>query len=323
MFTFIVRRMVQSVPVVVIVTVLVFLALHAVPGDPILARGGMQIQLTPEQIAQLRAEVGLDQPIHIQYFRWVANALQGDLGISYYNQRRVSELVALRLPATLQLTAMSLLIALLIAMPVGILAAVKQHSLFDYLGTTLVTVGMALPGFWLAIMLVLVFSVTLGWLPAVGYTPLFQDPGLNLRHAALPALTLGFILAAPTMRFLRSSMLEVIRQDYIQAARAKGLAERSVMLGHALKNALIPTVTVVGLQLGHLLGGAVVVEWVFGWPGLGHLTVEAIKMRDYSVVQGSVTLFAVGFVLVNLLVDVVYGALDPRIRHTVAAGGAA
>lgn len=316
MSTFIARRLLQSVPVVLLVSVLVFTALNFVPGDPILARQGTQMSLTPEALAKLRAELGLDQPLWVRYLRWIGDALHGDLGTSYYNQNRVSDLVAQRLPATLQLALAALAIALLIAVPVGILAAVKQNSLFDYLGTMLVTVGMSLPGFWLGIMLILLFSVALGWLPAVGYVPLAQDPGQNLKHLILPAFTLGVILAAPIMRFLRSSVLEVIRQDFVMAARAKGLRERAVVLRHVLKNALIPTITVIGLQLGQLLGGAVVIEWVFGWPGLGQLTVDAIKMRDYAVIQSTVLLFAVGFVVVNLAVDLLYGALDPRITHT-------
>jgi peptide/nickel transport system permease protein len=315
MARFMLHRTLQSLPILLLVSVLVFGALHIVPGDPILARQGTQTRLTQEELDRLRAQVGLDKPLYEQYVRWTLDALRGDLGISYNNQRPVSDLVQLRFPATFELSLLSLTIALLIAVPVGILSAVRPNSLLDYLSTGLVTVGIALPGFWLGIMMILLFSVRLDWLPAVGYVPFLEDPIQNLKHAAMPAATLGFLLAAPTMRFLRSSMLEVIRQDYVQTARAKGLAERAVITGHAMKNALIPTITIVGLQLGHLLGGAVIIEWVYGWPGLGELTVDAIKMRDYSVVQATVFLFAAGFVLVNLLVDLLYGALDPRIRH--------
>jgi peptide/nickel transport system permease protein len=318
MLNFMLHRTVQSLPILLLVSVLVFGALHIVPGDPILARQGQSTRLTEEELDQLRAQVGLDKPLYEQYVRWVVDALRGDLGLSYNNQRPVSELVRLRFPATFELAILSLTIAMLIAIPVGILSAVRRNSLLDYFSTGFVTVGIALPGFWLGIMMILLFSVRLDWLPAVGYVPFREDPIQNLKHAAMPSLTLGFLLAAPTMRFLRSSMLEVIRQDYVQTARAKGLAERAVITGHAMKNALIPTITIVGLQLGHLLGGAVIIEWVYGWPGLGELTVDAIKMRDYSVVQATVFLFAAGFVVVNLLVDLLYGALDPRIRHATA-----
>lgn len=318
MLNFMLHRTIQSLPILLLVSVLVFGALHIVPGDPILARQGQSTRLTAEELDQLRAQVGLDKPLYEQYVRWVLNALRGDLGLSYNNQRSVSELVQLRFPATFELAVLSLVIAMLIAIPVGILSAIRRNSLLDYFSTGFVTVGIALPGFWLGIMMILLFSVRLDWLPAVGYVPFREDPIQNLKHAAMPSLTLGFLLAAPTMRFLRSSMLEVIRQDYVQTARAKGLAERAVITGHAMKNALIPTITIVGLQLGHLLGGAVIIEWVYGWPGLGELTVDAIKMRDYSVVQATVFLFAAGFVAVNLLVDLLYGALDPRIRHATA-----
>lgn len=315
MINFMLQRIVQSIPVLILVSVMVFAALHIVPGDPILASKGQTTTLTAEDLDRLRHAAGLDKPLYQQYLDWTTGVLRGDLGLSYNNQLPVSDLVRLRIPATFELAILALSIALLLAVPVGILAAVRPNSLLDYISTGFVTVGMALPGFWLGILMILLFSVRLDWLPAVGYVPFREDPIQNLKHAAMPAATLGFLLAAPTMRFLRSSMLDVIRQDYVQTARAKGLAERSVITGHAMKNALIPTITIVGLQLGHLLGGAVVIEWVYGWPGLGQLTVDAIKMRDYSVVQATIFLFAAGFVIVNLIVDLLYGVLDPRIRY--------
>ncbi len=297
-----------------VVSILVFGALHILPGDPFLAAQGTQISLTAEDLAKLRAEVGLDQPLPIQYVRWLTDALRGDLGISYYNQRQVTDVVLLRVPATLELTLVAVAVALLIAVPAGVVAAVRRGSKLDFLVTGIGTIGMSLPGFWLGIMMILLFAVRLAWFPVVGYVPFLQDPLLNLKHLALPAATLGFILVAPTMRILRSSTLDVIRQDYVQTARAKGLAERVVIRRHVLKAALVPTLTIVGLQLGYLLGGSVVIEVVFGWPGLGQLTVESIKLRDYSVVQSSVMLFATGFVLINTVVDLLYGVLDPRVR---------
>jgi peptide/nickel transport system permease protein len=316
MQTFIARRVIRSVPVLFVVSLLVFGALHILPGDPFLASQGTQVTLTAEDLAKLRAEVGLDQPVHVQYFRWILAGLQGDLGVSYYNQRHVTELVALRLPATVELTFVSLVLALAVAIPAGIFAAVRRGSAVDYLVTSIGTIGMSVPGFWLGIMMILFFSVQLGWFPAVGFEPLLQNPLDNLKHVVLPATTLGFILVAPTMRVLRSSTLDVIRQDYVQTARAKGLPEGLVIARHVLKAALIPTLTIVGLQLGYLLGGSVIIEWVFGWPGLGQLTIESIKLRDYAVVQSTVMLFAIGFLLINLVVDLLYGVLDPRVRTT-------
>jgi peptide/nickel transport system permease protein len=315
MQTYILRRIMQSIPVLVLVSMVVFACLHVLPGDPFLAREGTTSGLTGEDLARLRAEVGLDRPVYVQYLSWVGNAVQGDFGVSYFSQTEVSWLVSVRLPATLQLTLFAMTFSMLISIPLGILAAVKQNSIVDYIVTAIGTIGMSLPSFWLGIMMIVVFSVHLGWLPAVGYRPFFEDPVQNLKHVILPCVTLGLILIAPTMRFLRSSVLEVKRQDYVQTARAKGLRERTVIGGHVLKNAMIPTLTIIGLQMGYLLGGSVVIEWVFGWPGLGQLAVDAIRQRDYAVVQASVMIFATGFILINLIVDILYGALDPRIRH--------
>jgi peptide/nickel transport system permease protein len=209
----------------------------------------------------------------------------------------------------------ALAVALLLAMPAAILAAAYRGSWFDWLVSGFVSAGMAIPSFWLGIMLMLLFSVRLGWLPVVGYEPLTRDPAGNLRHLVLPALTLGLIIAAPIMRFLRSSLLEMLRQDYVTVARAKGLSETAVMLRHAVRNALLPFVTFLGLQFGALMSGAVIVEWIFSWPGMGWLTVDAVFNRDYTVVQGAVTLAACAFVVINILIDVLYAALDPRVKH--------
>ncbi len=315
MQTYVIRRLLQSIVVIILVSMVIFASLHLLPGDPFLAKQGIQIGLTGEDIAKLRAAAGLDKPVYLQYVIWAGNALRGDFGVSYYDQVEVSSLIALRLPATLQLTVFAMTFALLIAIPLGIAAANRQNTIVDYIVTAIGTIGMSVPSFWLGIMLILVFSVQLGWLPAVGYVPFFDDPVTNLKHIVLPCVTLGLVLIAPTMRFLRSSILEVKRQDYVQTAHAKGLSERNVVFGHILKNAMIPTLTVVGLQMGYLLGGSVVIEWVFGYPGLGQLVIDAIRLRDYGVVQATVMLFATGFVLINLLVDILYGALDPRIRY--------
>lgn len=314
---YVVRRLLQAIPVLVVVSLIVFTSLNILPGDPITARQGANMTAGyAEVVDELRRQHGLDRPLPEQYARWVLGALSGDLGISYVTGRPVAALIVERAPATAELAILSLLIGLLIAVPTAILAGVKQRSWIDTLVTGFVSIGMALPAFWLAIMLMLLFAVRLGWLPTVGHEPFLRDPVANLRHVTLPALTLGLILAAPLMRFLRSSVLEVIRQEYVTVARAKGLGSREVLVRHVLKNALIPTITVLGIQLGQLLGGVVIVEWVFAWPGMGWLTVDGVFQRDYSVVQGTVTLIAVVFVAINLLIDLLYAVLDPRIRYS-------
>ena len=313
---YIIRRVLQGIPVLFIVTIIVFLVLNLLPGDPVMARQGSQMSPDFAQlIEQLRKQMGLDRPIHERYVFWLTHALRGDLGVSYITQYPVADSIRQRLPATIELVLVSIIIALLISLPAGILAALNQNSWIDWVVTGLVTVGMAVPSFWLGIIFIIFFSVRLGWLPAIGYEPLLKDPAKNLTHLILPATTLALIIAAPIMRFLRSSLLEAIRQDYVTTARAKGLRESVVVGRHVLKNALLPLVTVVGLQFGNLLGGAVIIEWLFAWPGMGWLTVDAVFKRDYSVLQGTVTVAAILFVVINLLVDILYAVLDPRIRY--------
>jgi peptide/nickel transport system permease protein len=268
-----------------------------------------------EIVKQLRHQMGLDRPLYERYVLWLGKALRGDLGVSYITQKSVSGLIRQRLPATLELTIAALAVALLLAVPAAILSAAHRGSWFDWLVSGFVSAGMAIPSFWLGIMLMLLFSVRLGWFPVVGYEPLTRNPADNLRHLALPGLTLGLIIAAPIMRFLRSSLLEMLRQDFVTVARAKGLSETAVMLRHAVRNALLPFITFLGLQFGALMSGAVVVEWIFSWPGMGWLTVDAVFNRDYTVVQGAVTLAACAFVIINILIDVLYAALDPRVKH--------
>jgi peptide/nickel transport system permease protein len=299
------------------VSLLVFLVLNLLPGDPVMARQGAFMDANYAQlIATLKSQMGLDRPIPERYAIWVWHALQGDFGVSYITQNSVAGLIAQKLPATLELTVLSLVLALLVALPAGILAALRPNSWLDLAVTGFVTMGLAIPGFWLGMMLMILFAVQIGWLPAVGYAPLTENPGDNLRHVVLPAVTLAIILAAPVMRFLRSSLLEVLGQEYITTARSKGLAPALVISRHALANALIPTITVIGLQFANLLSGVVIIEWLFAWPGMGWLTVDAVQNRDYSVVQASVILMATGFVLVNLVVDVLYAVFDPRIRYS-------
>lgn len=314
---YVLRRLLQGIPVLFIVSLIVFLALNLLPGDPVIARQGTMTSAGYDEIVQeLRRQMGLDRPLHERYVLWLSKALRGDLGVSYITQKPVLGLIGQKLPATLELAVAAFLIALALAIPTAIIAAVHRGSWFDWAVTGFVTAGMAIPSFWLGIMLMLLFSVRLGWLPAVGYEPLLRDPIANLRHVALPATTLGLIIAAPIMRFLRSSLLEVMRQDYVTVARAKGIAEMAVLGRHVVRNALLSLVTFVGLQFGALVSGAVIIEWIFAWPGMGWLTVDAVFNRDYSIVQGAVTLAACGFVVINILIDVLYAALDPRVKHS-------
>ena len=314
---YLIRRLLQGIPVLFVVSLLVFLVLNLLPGDPVMARQGAFMDANYSQLmATLKHQMGLDRPIPERYAIWVWHALQGDFGVSYITQNSVAGLIAQKLPATLELTVLSLVVALLVAIPAGILAAVRPNSWLDMAVTGFVTMGLAIPGFWLGMMLMILFAVRMGLLPAVGYTPITENPGDNLRHVVMPAVTLAIILAAPVMRFLRSSLLDVLGQEYITTARSKGLAQAVVISRHALRNALIPTITVIGLQFANLLSGVVIIEWLFAWPGMGWLTVDAVQNRDYSVVQASVILMATGFVLVNLVVDVLYAVFDPRIRYS-------
>lgn len=294
---------------------IIFVVMRVLPSDPVLTRAGATNVWSEEMAREMRAKFGLDKPIHIQYIRWIAGALRGDFGVSYYNQFSVTELLQRKLGATIELAVAALLLSLIIAIPAGIYSAVKHNTWVDYLTSGFVTIGISIPSFWLGIILVIIFSVWLKVLPSSGYVPFFQDPLRNLQLLILPATTLAIILAAPTMRFLRSSLLEVLQQDYIRTARSKGLEERKVLYRHAMRNALIPTVTILGIIIGSLISGVVLVEWVFSWPGIGWLAVDSVFKRDYSVVQTVVLFITMMIVLVNLAVDLAYGFLDPRIRY--------
>ena len=315
MLTYIIRRVLQAIPVLWVVVIIVFLLLRLSPGDPATAMLGNIPGVTKEIIDQVRSELGVDKPLVVQYVNWQIDLFRGDFGQSYYNKVPVTTLIAQRLPKSMELAVVALAIALPFSLGAGILAAVKRGTWIDHAATAFVTAGIAIPGFWLAIMLVLLFSVQLKWLPSSGYVSFFDDPVGHIRILILPALTLAILVAAPSMRFLRSSMIEVLNEDYIRTARAKGLAQRIVVNRHAVKNALIPTVTFVGLQFASLLAGTILIEWVFGWTGIGWLIVNAIHSQDYLVVQGGVIVMASFFVVVNLGVDILYAVLDPRIRY--------
>ncbi len=290
-----------------------FALIHLTPGDPIDAMMAESVDASVKE--RLRRDLGLDQPLHVQYAAWMERLLQGDLGRSIRNQEPVIENVARRIRPSLELAALAMLVSLAVAFPLGVLCAARRNTPIDGAGTTFALFGICMPNFLLALLLIFLFGVRLRWLPISGYVDPLEEPLAGLRSLALPAVTLGLALAAVVTRTLRSSMLEALTEDYVRTARAKGLSERQVVVGHVLKNALIPVVTVIGLQLGTLIGGAVITEYVFALPGVGRLVVDAVFARDYPLVQGVVLLIAVGFIASNLLVDLLYGWIDPRIRH--------
>jgi ABC-type dipeptide/oligopeptide/nickel transport system permease component len=299
------RRLLGLIPVLLGVSLLVFAILKFIPGDP--ARAVAGLDASREDVENIRHQLGLDRPVYVQYVVFLGDALTGDFGRSVRSRRPVIEEVANTLPATVQLALVSMALATVVGVVLGVVAATRQYTIWDGLTMVVALLGISVPIFWLGLMLILVFAVQLGWLPAQG-----RGGPENL---VLPSLTLGAASAGIIARMMRSSMLEVMRQDYVRTARAKGLQEQVVVLRHALKNAAIPAVTVIGLQFGYLLGGAIITETVFAWPGMGRLVVEAIKFRDYPVVQACILLLALAFSLVNILVDLTYAYLDPRIRY--------
>ena len=304
MHRYILRRLFLLIPVMLGVSFVVFTIMFFTPGDPAAMMLGERAPA--EEVAALRTQMGLDDPFPVQFGRFVFNAARGDLGRSLVSRRPVFQELYSRFPATLQLAASAVLIAVLMGIPIGILSATRQYSAFDAISMGIALVGVSMPNFWQGMMMILIFSVTFGLFPSSGYGTIW--------HLIMPALTIGTSSAAIITRMTRSSMLEVVRQDYIRTARAKGLSEKVVINRHGLKNALIPIVTVIGLQFGWLLGGAVLTETVFAWPGVGRLMVDAIRQRDFPVVQGGVLLLALTFSVVNLAVDILYAYIDPRIK---------
>ena len=305
-------RSLGVIPTLIGVSVLVFLVTYFIPGDPAQIMAGSDA--TPDVVASLRHQWGLDRPIYVRYGVWAANALRGNLGESYFSHLTVLQLVATASRVTVELAILALLIAVVIAVPAGIVSAVRPGSWFDLTATALGFGGLSIPGFWLGIMLIYVFSVYLRWLPAGGFTPLSSGVIPNLRSMILPAIALGTFASTQFMRYLRASMLEVLGADFTRTARAKGLTELIVLVRHAMRNAMIPFVTVLGVQMGYLLGGTVITESVFALPGIGRLVLNAILNRDYQVAAGIILLIATAFVLVNLVVDLLYPVLDPRVR---------
>ncbi|MDR5682737.1 MAG: ABC transporter permease [Armatimonadota bacterium] len=305
MWRYLLKRVLLAIPVLLGVSIVVFAMVRFIPGDPAQIMAGQAA--TQEVVEQIRESLGLDQPILVQYAYFLRNALTGDLGRSLFSGVPVSEELGQRFPRTVRLALASIFVAALIGIPAGILSATRHLSWVDSIVMILALAGVSIPVFWLGLNLILVFSVRLHWMPAFGYE--------TWRHLVLPSITLGTASAAIIARMTRSAMLEVLRQDYVRTARAKGLAERVVVNHHALRNALIPVVTVVGLQLGALLSGAVLTETVFSWPGIGKLLVDSVLARDYPIIQGAVLLIAATFVFLNVVVDATYAMLDPRIRY--------
>jgi peptide/nickel transport system permease protein len=306
------RRLVLSIPILLLVTIMVFGLIHLIPGDPATVILGQEA--TPEAKVALRHDLGLDRPLVVQYLTWLGNVLRGDLGRSLVDRTPVAEQIKLRLPITLELTIGTFIVALLIALPAGVISATRRGSITDYSSTLIALGGLSIPPFWLAIMFILLFAVKLHWLPASGWVPLSEDPRANLEAMIMPMVATGIRESAALTRMLRSSLLDVLGADYVRTARGKGLGEWLVIMRHALSNALVPVVTSAGLLLAGLFGGLVITETIFAIPGFGRLIVEAIYQRDFVTVQGAILVSALLVVLVNLLVDLLYALIDPRIR---------
>jgi peptide/nickel transport system permease protein len=317
MFRYIAQRLIAAVPTLIGVTLLVFIAIRLVPGDAIVAMLGTEAgMLTDTQRQSMEQYFGLDKPAAEQYVRWMGNVLQGDLGYSIRQGKPVLTLILQRFPVTLELAIVALVFALIIGLSIGTMSAVLHNSFIDLFGRIFSLIGLAAPNFLIGTLLIYVLSVYFGILPNAGnYVELTENPSKNLQQIIFPALTLGFAFSASVMRTTRSAMLEVLGEDYIRTARSKGLRPRAVIIRHALRNALIPVVTLVGVELGYLLGGAVIIEKVFALPGIGRLALNAISQRDYALIQGTTLFIACNFVVINLIVDLVYAAIDPRISY--------
>ncbi|MEQ7919186.1 ABC transporter permease [Xanthomonas sp. WHRI 1810A] len=312
MLMFIFRRLLSAIPTLILVSLFVFTLQKLLPGDPVLAMAGEERD--PAVMEYLRDKYRLNDPVPLQYIHWVGNVLQGDFGTSLRTEQPVTALLASKLPVTIELAVLALIISLLIGIPTGVISAVRKGTAVDYGANIFALSGISIPHFWLGILLIMIFAVKLQWLPASGFVPLGEDVGQNLKTLILPAFVLGAGLSGVLMRHTRSAMLEVLRADYVRTARAKGLFPRTVILKHALRNALMPIVTLTTLLFGELLGGAVLTEQVFSIPGFGKMIVDAVFNRDYAVVQGVVLCVAIGFLLLNLLADVLYRMINPRLR---------
>lgn len=310
---YILRRLLMMIPVAFFASLILFILLQLTPGDPVRIQLGEQV--TPENEAALRKELGLDQPMPVQYARWLGRVVQGDFGKSLRNRAPVREEITSRLPATLQLGLASFVLALAVAVPLGILSAIFRRSPLGFFATAFTQIGVSLPNFFFGLVLIYFIAAKLRWVPPGGYTPFSDDPAAFFKRLILPAITLSLFGAATQTRFIRSGLLDTLHQDYIRTARAKGLAEYTVIARHALRNSLIPSVTLLGLQVGAILEGAFITETIFAWPGVGRLAVQALGARDYPVVQATVLMAVFAFMFANLVVDLAYAYLDPRISY--------
>ena len=311
MRAYIVRRVFQAIPVILIATFVVFMTVHFIPGDPALMLVGEDA--TPELLEEIREEMGLNKPLLQRYASWLFNMVRGDMGKSLLSRMQVSQLIGFALPATMLLTLAVIIVALVIGIPLGILLAYKNGTTFDVVVTVFQGVLLALPNFWLGILLILIFSVELRWLPSTGYIPFFENPLLAIKFLILPVIALGSRLTAEISRFVKHSMLETLKEDYVRTARAKGIPMVKILFKHVLRNALVPITSMIGVRFGALLGGTVIVETVFSWPGIGRLIVQAVGNRDYPVMLAGLVILIVMFVIVNLATDLLYGKIDPRI----------
>ena len=322
MRAYIVRRLLLIIPTLLLVTILVFLLVRFIPGDVIdlmVTERQMESSLVPmdqELTAEaLRHALGLDVPVHVQYGRWMAAAIQGDLGLSLWGRRSIVELLAEKVPISLELGLLSMVIALSISLPIGVFSAIRQYSWSDYLGRTIAVLAISLPSFWIATMVIVYPAIWWNWSPSMEYIPFLEDPGGNLLQFILPAAIMGMVMSGTTMRMTRTMMLEVLRQDYIRTAWSKGLRERTIVVRHALKNALMPVVTIVGMMVPVLIGGSVILEQIFALPGVGRWVLEAINTRDYQIISGINLVIATIVLACNLAVDLTYAWMDPRIRY--------
>lgn len=318
MLAFVARRLLQAVPVVIIASFAIFLIIHLVPGDPAEYLAGRNA--TPESVAAIRHELGLDRSLPIQYLDWAGHIVRGDLGRSYAVDLPISELLAQRLPATAELAFTAMILVVLVSIPLGVVAALGRGGPVDWIITSFTGVALAIPNFWSGILAIIVFALILGWLPPGGQGSFATDPLGALRHLVLPAVTLAIQPIAGVSRQMRGAMLDSLHEDYVRTARSKGLRRRHVVVGHVLRNSLLPVVTLLGLQVGRLLGGAVIIESIFAWPGVGTLTLDAIGNSDYATVQATLLVLVVIVIVVNIVTDLAYAVLDPRIR--LSQGGA-
>ncbi len=315
MVRYLFNRLLQTIPVIFIMSVIIFSLVLIIPGDPLRALMGPGATLTPEAEALARAELGLDDPLPVRYVNWLTDTLQGDLGRSTATRQPVSDALVRRFPVTLQLAVFGMAFAVVFALPLGMIAALRPNSTWDVVASFIAVLGLAVPNFWLAVLMIIAFSVNTNWLPASGYVSVFEDPIGAMRYMVMPAIALGAPTAAGLMRYIRSGLLEVLNEDYIRTAHAKGLHERMVLIRHALKPSLIPAVTVLGVSFGRMIGGSLIIESIFLIPGIGSLMVNGIFQRDFPVIQSGALVLAVVVILLNLFVDVIYGYIDPRISY--------